>query len=128
MKSMKQRMIWVLVLALAAVSASAQEEDEGSSMMERGVELFFEGLRQEMSPAMENLRIFAEDFGPSLTSFLEEMGPAFADMLDEVKDWTQYHPPEMLPNGDIIIRRRTEPDATPRSQDDKPGEPEQTDI
>jgi hypothetical protein len=33
------------------------------------------------------------------------------DIMDEVKDWSVYEAPEMLPNGDIIIRRK--PDAPP---------------
>jgi hypothetical protein len=34
------------------------------------------------------------------------MGPALADLMEKVDDWTVYHPPEMLENGDILIRRK----------------------
>lgn len=100
-------------LALVALPVHAGDDSNGTGLMERGVELFLEGLRDEMSPALENLRDLAEEFGPSFHSFLTEMGPAFTDMLDEVKDWTRYHPPEMLPNGDIILRKKTDPDPIP---------------
>ena len=78
--------------------------------MERGAQMFWEGLKQEMAPALDDMRALAEDFGPSFRSFLEEMGPALGDVMDEIKDWSAYHPPEILENGDIIIRRKTEED------------------
>lgn len=103
---------FALVLALAAVPALAQEEN-GKSLMERGAELFFEGLRRELEPALEDLRDMAGEYGPAMRSFFEEMGPAFMALLDEVKDWSRYEAPEILPNGDIIIRRKPDPDAQP---------------
>lgn len=126
----------VLALCLAPLPVLAQESDpdpgpdpDGRFLMERGVELFFEGLREEMSPAMDELRGLAEEFGPSMRSFLQEMGPALSEMFEEVKDWTAYHPPEMLPNGDIIIRKRqpeAEPETEPQDDEDAPQGP--TDI
>lgn len=123
---MRQRFALALSLALAAAPALAQSEDEnGRSKMEEGWQLFMDGLRQEMAPAMEGFRDFAEQMGPSMRSFFQEMGPALAEMMDEVKDWTRYYPPEMLPNGDIIIRRRPEPEEMPEDapepgQEDEP--------
>lgn len=112
-----------LVAVALAFPAGAQETGEGRSLMEEGMRLFLDGLREEMSPALRELQGMAEEFGPSMRSFLQEMGPAFAEMLDEVRDWTQYHPPELLPNGDIIIRRRQteeseQPPATPEGPTD----------
>ena len=55
--------------------------------------------------------------------------PELREMLDEVRDWSSYHPPEVLPNGDIIIRKKqVEPETpqTPAPQDDPP--PGMTDI
>ena len=46
-----------------------------------------------------------QDLG--MMGFLSQMGPAFSKLLDDVEDWTAYHPPEILPNGDIIIRKKT---------------------
>lgn len=123
---MKQRLALALSLALAAAPAWAQSEDEnGRSKMEEGLQLFMDGLRQEMAPAMDGLRDFADQMGPSMRSFFQEMGPALADMMDEVKDWTRYYPPEMLPNGDIIIRRRPEPEKAPEEapKPEQDGEP-----
>jgi len=125
---MKRIASLALILSLMSAPAMAEEEDN-RSLMEEGLELFMEGLRKEMAPAMDDLRDLAEQMGPSMRSFLQEMGPAFAEMLDEVRDWSSYHPPEVLPNGDIIIRKKqVEPETpqTPAPQDDPP--PGMTDI
>jgi hypothetical protein len=106
---------------ITGLPVAAQDVEEGPSLMEQGMELFLEGLRQEVEPRMGDLRALAQQFGPSMRSFLEEMGPAFGEMMDQVKDWTDYYPPEMLPNGDIILRRRTpvDPDGdTPQDESD----------
>jgi len=97
-----------LALCLA-LPTSAQEatEDEGQSLMERGARLFMEGIMREMEPAMDDLRGLAEEMGPDLKRFVEEMGPAFGDLMGRIGDINAYHPPEMLPNGDIILRRKT---------------------
>jgi len=44
----------------------------------------------------------------------------FGEMMDQVKDWTDYYPPEMLPNGDIILRRRTPVDPEGGTPQDEP--------
>lgn len=111
---MKHIVPLALVGILSATPITAQsEEEEGKDLMERGMELLFEGLREEMSPALKQMRELADDYGPALFSFLEEMGPAFGEMLDDVKDWASYHPPEVLPNGDIIIRKKIRPEPKP---------------
>ena len=92
-------------LALVASPLSAQDED-GLSLMERGAQLFLEGILREMEPALDEF----DGLGPALRGFAEEMGPAMADILGKVQDWSQYHAPEILDNGDIIIRRKTPED------------------
>lgn len=110
---MKQILIApALVLTLAATPLHAQQEEErGLSLMEEGMKLFFKGLMSEMEPALEELEGFALEVEPALRNFLTEMGPALKGILDEVQDWSVYDPPEILPNGDIIIRRKTPKDA-----------------
>ena len=120
----------IAMLSLAAPVAAQDEavpeppaetdEEEGLSRMERGARLLMEGMMREMEPAIEGLG----ELGPMFRSFAREMGPALAEIFEEVKDWSVYHPPEMLPNGDIIIRKKT-PEETP---EDVPQENEQIDI
>jgi len=95
-----------LILALC-LPAPAIAQDDGPSLMERGIRMFFEGLSQEMEPAMQELKSFVDEAGPAMESFLREMGPALKDVFEDVKDFSVYHPPEVLPNGDIIMRRKT---------------------
>ncbi|MEX0369868.1 MAG: hypothetical protein AB3N09_04500 [Tateyamaria sp.] len=108
----------VLSICLCAGPVGAQEETErGLSLMERGAQMLMEGLMREMEPAMEGLQEMAEEFGPALREFTAQMGPALRDLLEEVEDWSVYHPPEMLDNGDIIIRRKTPDEVTTKDPD-----------
>ncbi|MCR8827139.1 hypothetical protein [Pseudosulfitobacter koreensis] len=101
-----------LVAALATPSYAQQDDGDGLSLMERGAQMFMEGILKEMEPAIEGL---SEDFGPAVRGFAEQMGPALRDLMETVEDWSVYDPPEILPNGDIIIRRKPDaPDYEPR--------------
>ena len=103
----------ILLAALAAPLAAQTPEspeggaDEGLSLMERGAQMFMEGILREMEPALDDLQGLADELGPALRGFATEMGPALRDLLEEIEDWSVYHPPEILDNGDIIIRRKT---------------------
>lgn len=74
-----------------------------------------EGHAQTNEPdAMDRLLNLFEDFTNDSSGFMEnlltEMGPALNQLQDTIEDWSNYEPPEVLPNGDIIIRRK--PDTT----------------
>lgn len=99
----------LLIAAFLAQPAIADDKTEGLGLMERGAELFFRGLMDDMAPALDELRDLAEEMGPQMQLFLEEMGPRFGELLSQIDDLTHYEAPEILPNGDIIIRRK--PDA-----------------
>lgn len=75
-------------LALAALPAAAEELNpdmsEGADLLEQGARLLFRGLMAEMAPSIDNMGQLAEILG----------------------DITAFHPPEVLPNGDIILRRK----------------------
>ncbi|MFT6675283.1 MAG: hypothetical protein ACJAVM_001472 [Sulfitobacter sp.] len=110
-----------LIFAIALLPFSVMaEEDRGLSLMERGAQLFMEGILKEMEPAIDEFSGLAEQMGPALKNFADEMGPKLADLLDQVEDWSVYQAPEILPNGDIIIRRK--PDH-PLEKPDTPTEP-----
>ena len=75
-------MIRVLAMICILFPASVlAEEDRGRDLMADALRLFMKGLMDEMEPAMDGIE----------------------GLLD---DLNAYHPPEVLPNGDIIIRRR----------------------
>ncbi|APE42883.1 hypothetical protein BOO69_05190 [Sulfitobacter alexandrii] len=110
----------LLICLPLAVHAQEDEGERGLSLMERGAQMFMEGIMKEMAPAIDELEGLADDVAPALRSFADEMGPKLAEILEQVKDWSVYEAPEMLPNGDIIIRRK--PDA-PMEEPAEPTEP-----
>lgn len=103
----------ILTTALAAALAAPlpapmyADEQSGSSLMEEGARLLFRGLIQQMEPALKELEGLSDQLEPALRGFVENMGPALGDFLEQVEDFSKYHPPEILPNGDIILRRKT---------------------
>ena len=124
-----KRLILIATLGLStpALAQEVQEED-GLSLMERGAQMLMEGLMREMEPTLDDLQGLAEEFGPALGEFAAQMGPAMRDLLDQVEDWSVYAPPEMLENGEIIIRRKP-PEDLPDAIPDAVEEPEaQIDI
>ena len=92
---MKQ-LIAISALMAALTSTPAQGETETSP--DTTIGRFFELLEQ-----------FSTDSEDMMEKFMQEMGPALSQPQDTITDWSNYSPPEVLPNGDIIIRRK--PDA-----------------
>lgn len=113
-----------LSVAFAAPLAAQEADvpDRSAPEVEEAVPLFdlFERLLQgfltEVEPQMRELeRGFAA------------LEPDLQRLLDEVRGLTQYHPPEVLPNGDILIRRRqaADPEADAMPEDgSEPSTPE----
>ena len=86
------------ILMLATVPALAQEVEDEPEPLTRGIEQMLQDLFSEIEPSLRQLR--------------ETIGN-----LDD------YEAPEMLPNGDIIIRRKTPLDPE-LEQPEEPAEPE----
>ncbi|QIE47362.1 hypothetical protein G5B38_18555 [Pseudohalocynthiibacter aestuariivivens] len=121
---MRQFVTIATVAMLAVGPTQAQEtEDDGFSLMEEGARLLFEGLSREMEPALRDLMGLTEEMEPKLREFAMKMGPALADIMGKIDDLSSYHAPEMLPNGDIIIRKKT-----PQEMLDVPKEGEEIEI
>jgi hypothetical protein len=72
-----------LILALIAGPAWAGSDD------------FEEGLGKLSAGAQQMLR-----------GLIEELGPQMDTLRDQISDLSAYHVPEILPNGDILIRRK----------------------
>ena len=84
--------ILALILMFLATPSGAQDADPGGrDIMAEALRLFMRGL-------------------------MEEMEPAFDDLNNLLENFDAYHPPEMLPNGDIIIRRRTPRERHPEGE------------
>jgi hypothetical protein len=101
----------ILALCLATTPALAQEtpppveEEGGFSLMEEGAKLIFRGLMTEMEPALDEMGKALDEVGPALEGLGEEIGPKVRQLIALIDDFQNYAAPEMLPNGDILIRR-----------------------
>ncbi len=112
---MKRIALITLVAILPGFGHAQDADPNGRSQMEKGAQLFLEGMMEEMAPALEGFAGLAEKLRPALRDFAKQMGPALGDILDKVESWDAYEPPKILPNGDIIIKRKpkSEPDVQP---------------
>ena len=75
-----------VVLALTLATSAAAEEEPGG--MRDGFGLIEQGTRQ------------------LLRGLMAELEPGLRDLQDRIGDLSAYHPPEIQPNGDILIRRK----------------------
>lgn len=102
---MRHAIALTISLGLAAAPSLAQEPGEGGPAdMEEGFNLLEEGTRL------------------LLRGLLTEMEPALRELQGALQELEAYHPPEVLPNGDIIIRRKTPLDAAPEDPGGEGGE------
>lgn len=111
-----------LCYCLIAGPALAQGQDsqtDGSSpgydLMQQGAELFLRGLQSQIEPTIKDLSDRAEELQQQLEPMLrllsDQMGEALVALFEKIDDVSNYDMPEILENGDIIIRRK--PDAPP---------------
>ena len=95
-------------IVFAGLSA-AQAEEPAPGLIERGAQMFLKGLIQQLQPALRDLDELSGSLEPALRSFTTEMAPYLRDLLQQVDDWSVYEAPEVLPNGDIILRKKISP-------------------
>jgi len=123
---MKLSLAPILLAAVLALPAAAQDDpaapapldgprSEEPGLIGEGLRLLFEGLLKEMEPALDEMGRAMRD--------LEPMARDLAALLGDVRN---YDPPERLPNGDIIIRRK--PGAPPPPAPSSDVEPPQIDL
>lgn len=70
---------------------NSSDFEEGMNLMSEGARRLLDGLMGEVEPQMRDLADALRDFD------FEQLN---------IDDLSAYHPPEKLPNGDIIIRRK----------------------
>lgn len=82
---MKHVFVYGLLAIFAVMPASAQDSDteveQGFDLLQEGMDLLLQGL-------------------------MKEIGPALLELEGKIIDLNAYEFPEVLPNGDIIIRRK----------------------
>ena len=111
---MKQILAPAFALILAAAPLAAQDDQpskpDGFSLIEEGAKLLLRGLLEDMEPAIDELQGLTDEMGDAM----QLLAPTIADLLGRIDDLRNYQAPEILPNGDIIIRRhKTAPVFTP---------------
>ncbi|WP_168161499.1 hypothetical protein [Oceanicola sp. S124] len=85
-----------------------------TDLMREGLRLLFEGLSGGLDETIDQMGEAAEEAAPKLRDFVARMGPALVEALGKVGDLSNYEAPVVLPNGDILIKRKDEaPDYLP---------------
>jgi len=106
-----------LSLPLPVFAQDDGDIEEGFSLMEEGAKLLFRGIMSEMEPAIDDFAGMAGELEPALDFLASEMGPALLELIQTLDSVRYYERPEILPNGDIIIRRTPEaPEYAPREE------------
>jgi len=94
---MKRLAASLIALTLFSVPVQATEHDqnlrEGMDLLSKGTKLLLKGILGDIEPALRELEGALQEFNA-------------------------YHPPEVLPNGDIIIRRKVPKLLTPPLSED----------
>jgi hypothetical protein len=84
------------VLADAQTPPTAEE---GFDMLGEAARIILRSMLDGVEPTLDELRDRMDDA-------MAEMGPAIGRMMELMDDVKNYQTPEILPNGDIIIRRK----------------------
>ena len=81
-----RKFVTAIFLGIASSGSVVAQSDDGQ--LREGVDLLQQGTRL------------------LLEGLIKELGPALQDLENMVVDLNKYNTPEILPNGDIIIRRK----------------------
>ena len=102
------RVALALCLILAAAPVLAQDAPVPETQPEP---------QPETPPALMDqveglMQKFLDRIAPQMEQGLNALEPEIQGFLDQMRDMVQFYPPEVLPNGDILIRRRPPSDQT----------------
>jgi hypothetical protein len=92
-----------LAIAPAYGGSAGSGADTGDRPLSEQLDEAFRGLMEQMKPALDE--------------FMETL-----EVLEEIDSFEHYERPEILPNGDIIIRRREDAPPLPPDDGKDPGE------
>ena len=74
------------------------------------------------------LEQFSEDSRTFLQDWLTQLTPMLESLREKVDDLSNYEAPEVLPNGDIIIRRKPDAPAPETGPEETPSAPSEGQI
>lgn len=95
----------VAMLAGPALPQDAEPEEPPRHFLDRYLENRMRELAEELQRELQ------ENIQPELERLMGEMMPRLQELMELVGGLQYYEMPEILPNGDILIRRK--PDAPP---------------
>lgn len=92
--------LFVLALAMpAAADTPEAEPEDGFSLLEEGAKIIMRSMLDDIGPKLDEMR-------DGLEGAMAGLEPHLAELADMIGDLGNYHAPERLPNGDIILRRK----------------------
>lgn len=108
MMTLRPALVLLLALAtadpVAAQEAGAAPDDgsarEGMGLIEKGARMVLDSFLADVGPKLEDMQ-------DGLAEAMAQAEPVLRELLAKVDDIRNYHAPEILPNGDILIRRKT---------------------
>lgn len=108
---MKPFALVLCAFCLSVTPAAAQDDPQDDT--QEGLDLIEEGSKLIMRQLMEGM----EDALTELDQMAEDLSPVMEELRAMIGDLSAYHLPEVLPNGDIIIRRKIPLMVEPPGQD-----------
>jgi hypothetical protein len=91
-----KKLILIMVMSVTPALAQEADTDKGLSLLQEGAGILLRGMMSDMEPALKDM---SDSFAKA--------EPMLRDLMAMMDDLTNYHAPEVLPNGDILIRRKT---------------------
>lgn len=96
-----RRLLILVLLAMPATASPQNTAEDGIGLVERGLAIIAENLWNEFGPGLDRL-------GRDMGGTLADLAPVLEDLSVLVDDLGNYHGPERLENGDVLIRRKAD--------------------
>lgn len=96
-----RRFLILGLLAFPVAAAAQSDTEDGLGLIERGIGIIADNLWTEFGPQLDQL-------GQGMGNALTDLGPVLQDLAVLVDDLNNYHAPERLENGDVLIRRKSD--------------------
>lgn len=93
----------LLAAALLLATPALAQDEPPRTFLEQWADQMMQGLVDEITPEIER---FMNELGPEFEAMMEGIVPALTELLSSLGGIAYYEMPEILPNGDIIIRRK----------------------
>ena len=112
---MKHALPFALMLVFASPAlAENQTPNDLSPNFGEGANQLFGDLLNDLAPLFEGMEELGNDLGEEIGPLLDDLNSSIAEGFEGLN---AYHPPEFLPNGDIIIRRKQPGETAPTPED-----------